>query len=391
MTYARTSPIPSYATLAGMPELPDIEVYREALERRLIGRRLVGVRLASVSLLRSVEPPLAELAGARLVATRRLGKRVVLSFERELFLVIHLMIAGRLRWRPLGAKLQRRYAHAGFDFENGTLLLTEAGTQKRATLHAVRGEAALRAHDPGGADVLACSEAEFAALLTRERHTLKRTLTDPHVLSGIGNAYSDEILHAARLSPVQLTTNLAPEEIARLFVATRDTLRVWTDRLRAQTGDAFPEEVTAFRPEMAVHGKFKQPCPVCGAPVQRIVHAANETNYCARCQTGGRVLADRALSQLLRKDWPRTLEELKERRPSMRAAPPPTPTPSAGPSDAQPKRALSWDAARGIPGPAAPANTGPAASADPRSRDGNRDNPSSRSGAPRRSRRSRTP
>jgi formamidopyrimidine-DNA glycosylase len=367
-----------------VPELPDIEVYREAIEQRLLGRRLVGVRLASVSLLRSVEPPLSELADARLVATRRLGKRVVLGFEGEYFLVIHLMIAGRLRWRPLGAKLQRRYAHAGFDFENGTLLLTEAGTQKRATLHAVRGEAALRAHDPGGADVFACSEAKFAALLTRERHTLKRTLTDPHVFSGIGNAYSDEILHAARLSPVQMTTNLAPEEIARLLVATRDVLRAWTDRLRAQTGDAFPEDVTAFRPEMAVHGKFRQPCPVCAAPVQRIVHAANETNYCARCQTGGRVLADRALSQLLRKDWPRTLEELEERRPSMRAAPPATPP------EAQPERALSWDAARGIPG-AAPSNTDRAASADRRSPGGDRGSPSSRSGAPRRSRRPRTP
>lgn len=377
-----------------MPELPDIELYREAIERRLVGRRLEGVRLASISLLRSVEPPLAELAGRRLVTTRRLGKRVVLGFEGELFLVIHLMIAGRLRWRALGAKLQRRYAHAGVDFENGTLLLTEAGTKKRATLHAVRGEAALLAHDPGGVDPFACDEAEFAALLTRERHTLKRTLTDPHVFSGIGNAYSDEILHAARLSPVQMTTNLAPEEIARLFAATRETLRAWTERLRVQTGDAFPEEVTAFRPEMAVHGKFKQPCPVCAAPVQRIVHAENETNYCARCQTGGRVLADRALSQLLRKDWPRTLEELEERRPSMRAARPvapaqPAPTPK--PAAAEPKRALTWDGARGIPGVQAPASKDPAASADPRSRGASREIPSSRSGAPRRSRRPRTP
>jgi formamidopyrimidine-DNA glycosylase len=303
-----------------MPELPDIEAYLGALERRVVGQRLERVRLQSISLLRTVEPPLAEFSGRRLTGVRRLGKRVVLGFEGELFLVIHLMIAGRLRWRALGAKLQRRYAHAGFDFANGTLLLTEAGTTKRATLHAVRGELALAAHDPGGIDVLACSEAEFAAALTRERHTLKRTLTDPYVFSGIGNAYSDEILHAARLSPVRLTTNLAAEEVARLFAATHATLREWTERLRAQAGDAFPEEVTAFRPEMAVHGKFRQPCPTCGAPVQRILHAENETNYCARCQTGGRVLADRALSRLLRRDWPRTLEEMEARRPSMRAA-----------------------------------------------------------------------
>ena len=305
---------------ARVPELPDIAVYLDALERRAVGQQLLRVRLQSVSLLRSVEPALAEFSGLRLAGVRRLGKRVVLGFDAELFLVIHLMIAGRLRWRPLGAKLQRRYAHAGFDFANGTLLLTEAGTQKRATLHAVRGEAALAAHDPGGIDVLACSEPEFAAALTRERHTLKRALTDPHVFSGIGNAYSDEILHAARLSPVRLTTNLDAEELARVYAAAQATLREWTERLRSQNGDAFPEEVSAFRPEMAVHGKFREPCPVCGAPVQRILHAANETNYCARCQTGGRVLADRALSQLLRKDWPRTLEELEARRPSVPGA-----------------------------------------------------------------------
>jgi formamidopyrimidine-DNA glycosylase len=303
-----------------MPELPDITVYLEAIERRALGQPLERIRVQSISLLRSVDPPLAEFAGRRLVATRRLGKRVVLGFEGELFLVIHLMIAGRLRWRALGTKLQRRYAHAGFDFANGTLLLTEAGTHKRATLHAVRGEAALAAHDPGGLDVFACSAEEFATALTSERHTLKRALTDPHLFSGIGNAYSDEILHAARLSPVQMTTSLSADELARLFSATRETLRVWTERLREQTGDAFPEEVTAFRPEMAVHGKFREPCPACGAPVQRILYAENETNYCARCQTGGRVLADRGLSQLLEKDWPRTLEEMEARRPSMRAA-----------------------------------------------------------------------
>jgi formamidopyrimidine-DNA glycosylase len=303
-----------------MPELPDITVYLEAIERRALGQVLERVRVQSISLLRSVDPPLAEFAGRRLVGTRRLGKRVVLGFEEERFLVIHLMIAGRLRWRPLGAKLQRRYAHAGFDFASGTLLLTEAGTQKRATLHAVRGEDALAAHDPGGIDVFACSAQQFTETLTAERHTLKRSLTDPHLFSGIGNAYSDEILHAARLSPVQMTTSLSAEDCARLLTATRETLRLWTERLRAQTGDAFPEEVTAFRPEMAVHGKFRQPCPVCGAPVQRILYAENETNYCARCQTGGRVLADRGLSQLLKKDWPRTLEEMEARRPSMRAA-----------------------------------------------------------------------
>jgi formamidopyrimidine-DNA glycosylase len=317
-----------------MPELPDITLYLDAIERRIVGQRLERIRLQSISLLRSVDPPLAEFSGKRLRSTHRLGKRLVLGFEGDRFLVIHLMVAGRLRWRPLGTPLQRRYAHAGFDFETGTLLLTEAGTKKRATLHAVRGEAALAAHDPGGLDVLACSEAEFAAALRRERHTLKRTLTDPHVFSGIGNAYSDEILHAAHLSPVQMTTNLGEEDVGRLFAATQRTLREWTERLRAQQGDAFPEEVTAFRPEMAVHGKYRQPCPVCGAPVQRIVHAENETNYCARCQTGGRVLADRALSQLLRKDWPRTLEEMEERRPSLRLAAKPRP---------------ASDAARGIP------------------------------------------
>jgi len=338
-----------------MPELPDITVYLEAIERRARGQQLERVRVQSISLLRTVEPALAEFSGKRLTSTRRLGKRVVLGFEGELFLVIHLMIAGRLRWRALGAKLQRRYAHAGFDFASGTLLLTEAGTQKRATLHTARGEAALAAHDPGGIDVLACSADTFAAALTRERHTLKRALTDPHLFSGIGNAYSDEILHAARLSPIQMTTKLSADELGRLHAATQSTLRTWTERLRAQTGDTFPEEVTAFRPEMAVHGKFREPCPVCGAPVQRIVHAENETNYCARCQTGGRVLADRALSQLLKKDWPRTLEEMEARRPSMRAAreaaEDPTRKSSTAPAAPPPqrKKALGWEGARGIP------------------------------------------
>ncbi len=298
-----------------MPELPDLTLYLEAIEARLVGQPLEAVRLQSISLLRSVDPPLSAFTGRRLVGARRLGKRIVLGFEGDLFLVIHLMIAGRLRWRERGAKLQRRFAHAGFDFPNGTLVLTEAGTKKRATLHAVCGEAALAAHDPGGIEVMTCSASEFASALGRERHTLKRALTDPHLFAGIGNAYSDEVLHRAQLSPVQMTTNLADGELARLFAATLDTLREWTERLRAQAASAFPEEVTAFHPEMAVHGKFRAPCPVCSAPVQRIVHAENETNYCPRCQTGGRVLADRALSQLLKKDWPRTLEELEARRP----------------------------------------------------------------------------
>jgi formamidopyrimidine-DNA glycosylase len=245
---------------------------------------------------------------------RRLGKRLVFAFEDELFLVLHLMIAGRLRWRKRGSKTPGRIGHAAFDFPNGTLILTEAGTRKRATLFAVRGEAALAAHDPGGLEVLGASPAEFAAALRRENHTLKRALTDPHLLAGIGNAYSDEILHRARLSPVALTQRLGDEEIARLHAATLETLRLWTERLRAETGDAFPEKVTAFRPLMAVHGRYRLPCPDCGAPVQRIVHAENETNYCARCQTGGKLLADRALSRLLKQDWPRTLEELEERR-----------------------------------------------------------------------------
>jgi formamidopyrimidine-DNA glycosylase len=350
-----------------MPELPDIAAYLDALERCVVGQRLERVRLQSISLLRSVEPPLAEFAGTQLVSVRRLGKRVVLGFEGDRFLVIHLMIAGRLRWRPLGAKLQRRYAHAGFDFANGTLLLTEAGTQKRATLHAVRGEAALAAHDPGGIEPLACSGAEFATALTRARHTLKRALTDPHVFSGIGNAYSDEILHAAKLSPVQMTTNLDADEIARLFAATQTTLSEWTLRLRARAADAFPEEVTAFRPEMAVHGKFRRPCPACGAPVQRIVHAANETNYCARCQTGGRVLADRALSQLLRKDWPRTLEELEARRPSMRTTGEAAPEP--GPASPANENPIGWKGGRGIPGATPPAAAASLGRATPTSQD----------------------
>jgi formamidopyrimidine-DNA glycosylase len=297
-----------------VPELPDLTVYLEALAARVEGEPLERVRLASVSLLRSVEPPLAAFEGKRVVGLRRLGKRLVFGFEDELFLVLHLMIAGRLRWKARGTKPPGRIGHAAFDFPKGTLILTEAGSKKRATLFAVRGEAALHEHDPGGLEVLGAALAEFAAALRRENHTLKRALTDPHLFAGIGNAYSDEILHRARLSPVTLTQRLGDAEVARLHAATLDTLRHWTERLRAEAGGTFPEKVTAFRPEMAVHGRYRLPCPDCGAPVQRIVHAENETNYCARCQTGGKLLADRALSRLLKQDWPRTLEELEERR-----------------------------------------------------------------------------
>ncbi len=297
-----------------MPELPDIETYLAALEPRISGRRLECVRIAGPSLLRSVDPPVAEAEGRRVSSLRRLGKRIAIGLDEEIFLVIHLMIAGRLRWRPRGAALARRGGLAAFDFENGSLVLVEAGTKRRATLHVVRGEDALAEHDPGGLEVLASDLAAFSARITAENHTLKRTLTDPHILSGIGNAYSDEILHRARLSPVRQTQRLEPDEILRLWTAARETLAAWTERLRRETGGAFPEKVTAFREGMAVHGRFAKPCPDCGAPVQRIVHAANETNYCAACQTGGRLLADRALSRLLHEDWPRTLEELEARR-----------------------------------------------------------------------------
>jgi formamidopyrimidine-DNA glycosylase len=297
-----------------VPELPDLEIYLEALAARTLGRRLERVRIAGPSLLRSVDPPVAAAEGRRVVSRRRIGKRIAIGFEGEIFLLIHLMIAGRLRWRPRGAALARRGGLAAFDFESGTLLLTEAGTKRRASLHVVRGEAALAAHDPGGLEVHRADLAAFRARITSENHTLKRALTDPRLLAGIGNAYSDEILHRARLSPVRMTQRLGDEEVARLFSATRETLARWTERLRRETGEAFPEKVTAFREGMAVHGRYGKPCPECGAPVQRIVHAENETNYCAACQTGGRLLADRALSRLLHEDWPRTLEELEARR-----------------------------------------------------------------------------
>ena len=297
-----------------MPELPDVTVYIEALGGRILGRQLIGVRLGSPFVLRSVEPSLAEFRGRNVRGLSRLGKRIVIGFDEELFLVVHLMIAGRLHWRAPGAPLVRKIGLAAFDFAEGTLVLTEVASKKRASIHAVRGAPALADHDPGGMDVFTASLDEFRAALSRENHTLKRTLTDPQLFSGIGNAYSDEILHRAKLSPIRMTQSLDDDEIEVLRDATRAVLTEWIERLRQQTGDGFPEKVTAFRPEMAVHGRFGKPCPVCGASVQRIVHADNETNYCARCQTGGRLLADRALSRLLKADWPRTLEEMEERR-----------------------------------------------------------------------------
>ena len=297
-----------------MPELPDVEVYVERIAARTAGRELRGVRVASPFLLRTVAPPLAEAEGRTVRTVRRLGKRVVLCLEGELFLAIHLMIAGRLHWRDPGAAVLKRGGLAAFDFDNGALLLTEAGSKRRASLHVVRGETGLAALDRGGVEVLEAGLASFREALARENHTLKRALTDPSLFSGIGNAYSDEILHRARLSPLALSQKLGSEEAGRLYEAARATLSEWLDRLRREVGDGFPEKVTAFREGMAVHGRFGKPCPECGAPVQRIVYAANEANYCARCQTGGKLLADRALSRLLKGDWPRTLEELEDRR-----------------------------------------------------------------------------
>jgi formamidopyrimidine-DNA glycosylase len=297
-----------------MPELPDVVVYIEALEARLAGARFERARLANPFLLRSVDPPLAAASGRRVTALRRLGKRIVIGLDGDLFLVLHLMIAGRLHWKTAGAKLPGRIGLAAFDFSSGTLVMTEAGTKRRAALYLVHGEAGLRDHDPGGLEVLDADQAAFRAALGRENHTLKRALTDPGIFSGIGNAYSDEILHRAKLSPVKQTRQLTAEETGRLFEAARATLMDWCERLRKEASGGFPEGVTAFRQGMAVHGRYGQPCPVCGSPVQRIVFAENATNYCAVCQTGGRLLADRALSRLLKQDWPRTLEELEERR-----------------------------------------------------------------------------
>ncbi len=292
-----------------MPELPDVTVYRECLERRLVGETLVSLRVRSVALLRTYDPPVEAAEGRRVEAIETIGKRIVFVFEDELFLVFHLMIAGRFKWRETGVKVPRKFGLAALDFPAGSLLLTEMGSKRRASLHVLRGREALATHDPGGVDVLICTHDQFREALCRGNHTLKRALTDPRAFSGIGNAYSDEILHRARLSPLTWTSKLGDDEIERLWAATRETLELWTERLRRQVGDGFPEKVTAFRPEMAVHGKYKEPCPDCGAPVQRIVYASNETNYCARCQTRGKVLADRGLSRLLKDDWPRTLEE----------------------------------------------------------------------------------
>lgn len=297
-----------------MPELPDVEIYVERLNALVRGRSLLGVRLKSPFLLRTVDPPLAKVHGKRVLEVRRLGKRVVIGLEDELFLVIHLMIAGRLRWRPPGARITGRDVVAAFDFDNGTLLFTEASKKKRASLHVVRGASGLSEHDRGGIEPLTASRDEMVDALRRERHTLKRSLTDPRLFSGIGYAYSDEILHRARLSPVAMSTSLTDEELDRLFHAIRDVLTEWVQRTRDDVGDGFPERVTAFRDGMVVHGRYRQPCPVCGDPVQRIVYAENETHYCATCQTGGRLLADRALSRLLKSDWPRTLEELEARK-----------------------------------------------------------------------------
>jgi formamidopyrimidine-DNA glycosylase len=295
-----------------VPELPDVVVYVEALRARIEGRVLERVRLRSPFVLRSVSPSIDEIAGQTVRGIRRLGKRIVLAFDAEIFLVIHLMIAGRLRWRDSGAKLGLgpKIVQASFEFSDGTLFLTEAGSKKRASIRLVSGEPALAALDPGGVEPLEIDVETFRAALTRDSHTLKRALTDPHLFSGIGNAYSDEILHAARLSPLRLTRSLTAEEVERLHGATRATLLASIDHLRRDVGGGFPEKVTAFREEMAVHGKFKQPCPVCGSPIQRIVYATNECNYCAICQTNGRRLADRALSRLLKEDWPRTVDEV---------------------------------------------------------------------------------
>ena len=292
-----------------MPELPDVLLYIEALKSRVLGQTLEHVRLASPFVVRSVKPPISAIAGRKVIALRRLGKQIVFEFEGELFLVIHLMIAGRFQWKPRGARVPGKLGLAAFDFPSGTLLLTEAGSKKRASLHVVEGESNLAAFDRRALEVLDSTLENFRDVLTRENHTLKRSLTDPRLFSGIGNAYSDEILHRARMSPMKLTFKLTADEIARLHAAVKSTLSEWIDRLQAESATGFPSKVTAFRPQMAVHGRYGQPCPICGSPVQRIVYADNECNYCATCQTEGRLLADRAMSRLLKEDWPRSLDE----------------------------------------------------------------------------------
>jgi formamidopyrimidine-DNA glycosylase len=294
-----------------MPELPDITAYITALEPRILGQKLEHVRLGSVFLLRSVDPPLSSVEGRTVTSLRRIGKRIAIGVEGDLWLVLHLMIAGRLHWKPAQAKIAGRNALAAFDFSTGTLTLTEAGSKRRASLYIVRGEESLRSIDPGGIEIFSTDLDGFRAALSQENRTLKRALTDPRLISGVGNAYSDEILHAAQLSPVTLTSKLKPEDWQRLFDCTRSVMTLWMDRLVTEAKKKFPEGVTAFRPEMAVHGRFNQPCPRCGEKIQRIRYADNETNYCARCQTGGKVLADRSLSRLLGSDWPRTLDELE--------------------------------------------------------------------------------
>jgi formamidopyrimidine-DNA glycosylase len=294
-----------------MPELPDVTIYIESLEAKLKGQRLETIRFASPFLLRSVSPTLPDLQGKQVLGFERIGKRIVFALEAELFIVLHLMIAGRLHWKNPGAKIPGKVGLAAFDFSNGSLLLTEAGTKKRASLHFVQGQEGLMEFDRGGLEVFEATVDEFRGALLRENHTVKRTLTDPRLFGGIGNAYSDEILHRAKLSPLKQTKVLTGDEVDRLYAATRETLQEWIDRLRGEVVDGFPGKVTAFRKEMSVHGKFGQPCPVCGSKVQRIVYAENECNYCARCQTGGKLLSDRSLSRLLKADWPKTIDELE--------------------------------------------------------------------------------
>jgi formamidopyrimidine-DNA glycosylase len=294
-----------------MPELPDITIYIEALEARIVGKRLERVRIQSPFVVRTFEPPLEEAVGNVITELRRLGKRIAIGLENHLWLVIHLMIAGRLHWKQGGAKISGKHQLAAFDFEHGTLVLTEAGSKRRASLHLLRGDSALDEQNPGGLEIFSATSNQFAAALRSQNHTLKRALTDPRLFSGIGNAYSDEILHRAGLSPLALTRKLSDDETVTLFAATQNILHEWVDRLRLEAGGGFPEKVTAFRPQMAVHGRYGKPCPTCAAPIQRIRYADNETNYCARCQTKGRVLADRSLSRLLKDDWPRNLDELE--------------------------------------------------------------------------------